>query len=346
MAGRVVRRRYLGARRRRVSKPTRKYGKRRAIRKRPYRTRRVTRFRGNRRRRHRNTYIKTLSDRHSTNITTVIDNSNGTGTLQVLILTEVDSSYPQGNPPTGPIKFANSLGNWCSDRFLQSTLGYYDSGNSYVEGDYKSLRLNRVVSTYTPMIQNVTQQPSTTATGHLSHSSDMVKLWMLPNIDIMTDDQGWSDEGQVRSINNGMLYRVPINSRRGKMFRMRWRNRDPMFRGKYINVDNFVKIWSPLKQGGSYYYDTAVMPFSTQFYNYFNKQWQTWTEQGTENNPALPCISSIDHANPKYAIRKPGFLVEVAKGQSCVFHCPISNYTKWTGITRCKKVEPPYTPAV
>ncbi len=298
------------------------------------RNRRFTRHRNNRRRRNAN--VAAASDRVTETFSDVLDNSAGSGNQSFLVVPGTNYNYPDTTldetAGTG-----SRWRDWVSDSFLAKHLSQLTSVSTYGFPASSRIRLNKVTQLYTPTVTNLTVASlAADPTGHLSHGLDNVKMWFLPNWSVMRggDDSFQQASIQQLDVNNGQLFRIPLNSRTNKTVSIHWKNKDPYTRGKFMNTftlnESNVGVHGTATEN---WWETATMPHTSQWYSdingFYAKNGQASTGEFTKSSNA-----TFPQADPKFALKRGAFLIEVPPGTACRFNSPIDTRTLWTVIRR------------
>lgn len=317
--------------------------KRRTFRRQPRYNRAVKRRRGSRR------YVRRIYDQHYEYYTTVLDNSASEKETTFLVAPTTYPRYRQSDIVTpGDPNAAWSA--WVSRTTCVKLLGQLVAPGIYAAPQYGQIRLDRVHQYYTPTITNITSVPETATTGQLAHSMDNVKMEFVPGME-WKNWTNWAVRSNATQV-SGMEGQktLSLDSRRTKTVKMNWKNKDPMTRGRYIQshilqqlADNVYgdvnnNFWDFNQDNSPVATNPGVgmpLPFTDQWYQDAAAQWVDYCLQptaATTNSKALYTLGMFSHFNPKYSIKRAGFLINVPPKMSCRFVCPITTKTVWSGI--------------
>lgn len=160
-------------------------------------------------------------------------------------------------------------------------------------------------------------------------------MWFIPNWQVMAEDENFFDTSEnpgEQSI--GMLKQIPINSRGNKTVKMRWRNRDPFTRGKYLNTYWLNSVNKDLSDTRDIdWYEQAVFPYTNAWYQAMAMP--RWTDSGMPASPGDWQLSAHTYFQPadfKYAIKEPAYMVEVPPYTTCCLQLDYGVTCNWSVI--------------
>lgn len=346
MARRRIGRRTIRRRRtrmgykRRGRRPTRfGYGKRRFRHNRLSKRRYISRRRLRQRRR--SQWIRPLWDTTQNVYEANFDNSTGTHEQFYAIIPGNTINYPDNLASD----FSEQWTNWLSPGTLDSILGGYRPASpgpyNWEQPKYQRFRVEKITQHFSPNVYNITSKSvAASATDQLSHSTDNIKIWYMPNYSLNVWDENWSLSTAAYIENFGKLAKIQLNSKSLRSHVIPWRNRDPYFKGKFFNgnaLNLMLQGWGNATTGAPWWNSSnSVFPFTPKWYGKLWEQYQEWgtpsaTPGSTDN---VWTVGMLPPGNPKYALKRPGWIVLVPPGTACSFRVDVKVNTKLSVIER------------
>lgn len=95
--------------------------------------------------------------------------------------------------------------------------------------------------------------------------------------------------------------------------------------------DDTNNFWEANQTGDAF---AMPMPHTEQWYNDANAKWVDYCVQTAstpaDGDKAVYSLGIFPNFDPKYSLKRAGFLITVPPGMACRFTCPISTKTYWS----------------